>query len=127
MDVVLLVLVAVAIVTAALARRAAARALVSEGEALAPHWTATEVLGKTVAQAFPEDRIEEALPSIKAALAGERGSLEWLGVRSGEMFRVDLVPFRETGEAVTHVMLAIRNIQEEKALQHSLVEQSGFL
>ena len=85
------------------------------------------MLGKTVAQAFPEDRIEEALPRIKAALAGEQSSLEWLGVRSGELFRVDLVPFRETGEAVTHAMLAIRNIEEEKALQHSLEEQSGFL
>ncbi len=43
------------------------------------------------------------------------------------MFRVDFVPFREDGGEITHVMLAIRNIDEEKALQHSLEEQSSFL
>ena len=81
MDVVLLVLAAVAIVTAVLARRAAARAIVSErryrelaaqwpdsaiglidrdlrftlfeGDALAPFWTADEVLGKTVLRGVP--------------------------------------------------------------------------
>jgi diguanylate cyclase (GGDEF)-like protein/PAS domain S-box-containing protein len=155
MDGVLLVLAAVAIVTAALARRAAARAVVSErryralasqwpdsaialidrdlrftlfeGDALAPHWTGDEVVGKAVTEAMAEDRVTEAMPNIHAALAGERSSLEWLGVRSGSTFRIDIVPFRETGGEITHAMLAIRNIAEEKALQHSLEEQSGFL
>jgi diguanylate cyclase (GGDEF)-like protein/PAS domain S-box-containing protein len=155
MDRVLLALVAVAILTAVLARRAAARAVVSErryralaaqwpdsaialidrelrfalfeGDALAPYWTADEVLGKTVAEAFPEDRIQEALPTVRAALAGERGTLEWVGVRSGRTYRIDVVPFHEAGGEITHAMLAIRNIAEEKALQQSLEEQKGFL
>jgi diguanylate cyclase (GGDEF)-like protein/PAS domain S-box-containing protein len=98
-----------------------------EGDALRPYWTTDEVVGRLVREAMSEDRVEEAMPSIEAALAGERSTLEWVGVRSGSIFRIDIVPFREDGGAITHAMLAIRNVQEEKALQHSLEEQRGFL
>jgi diguanylate cyclase (GGDEF)-like protein/PAS domain S-box-containing protein len=155
MTVVLLALAAVAITAAALARRAAARALVSErryrmlaaqwpdtaiglldrdlrfalfeGDALAPHWTPAEVVGRTLSDVLPENRFDDARPSVEAALAGEAGTLEWLGVRSGATYRIDFVPFREHGEEITHAMLAIRDIVEEKAMQHSLEEQRGFL
>ncbi|MDA0166785.1 diguanylate cyclase [Solirubrobacter ginsenosidimutans] len=155
MEVVLLLLAAVAILTAALAHRAAARARVSEhryrmlaaqwpdtaiglvdrdlrftlfeGDALSPHWSPTEVIGRKLADVIPQDRIEELRPCVEAALAGESQTLEWASVRSVTIYRIDCVPYRETDGAVTHAMLAIRDIGEEKRLQHSLEEQRGFL
>ena len=155
MAVVLLALAAVAIAAAALARRAVARALLSErryrmlaaqwpdtaiglldrdlrfalfeGDALMPHWRSDELVGQPLAGVIPAERFDELRPSVEAALAGEAGTLEWVGVRSSTCYRIDLVPFREHGAEITHAMLAIRDIAEEKALQHSLEEQRGFL
>ena len=155
MEVVLIALAAVAILTAALARRAVARARISErryrmlaaqwpetaiglldrdlrfalfeGDALMPQWRHDEVLGHTLADVIPAERIDELRPSVEAALAGETSSLEWVGVRSTTIFRIDVIPFRENGGEITHAMLAIRDIAEQKALQHSLEEQRGFL
>ena len=108
MDAVLLALAAVAILTAVLARRAARpraaspsvatatlaaqwpetaiglidrdlRFTLFEGDALTPHWTPAEVLGRRLADIIPADRIEEVRPSVEAALAGETSTLEWVG------------------------------------------------
>jgi diguanylate cyclase (GGDEF)-like protein/PAS domain S-box-containing protein len=155
MNALLLGLAGVAIVIAVLARRAAARALLSErryrtlaaqwpdsaiglvnrdlrftlfeGDALVPYWTPADAIGQLLSDVIPADRLKEAMPSIEAALAGKTGSLEWVGVRAPAIFRIDFVPFRETSAEITHVMLAIRDITEEKALQLSLEEQRGFL
>jgi diguanylate cyclase (GGDEF)-like protein/PAS domain S-box-containing protein len=97
------------------------------GDAFAPHWSAAEVVGKHLAEMMPPERFEEARPYVEAALAGERQTLEWRGVRSNLIFRVDLVPFRESGSEISHAMLAFRDISDHKALQHSLEEQRGFL
>ena len=148
-------LAVVAFAIAVLARRAARQAQVSEarfralaeqwpdtatglldrelrftlfaGEAFAPYWAPGAVVGKHLSELMPVERFEQARPHVEAALAGERQTLEWEGVRSNLIFRVDLVPFRESGGEVSHVMLAFRDISDHKALQHSLEEQRGFL
>ena len=151
----LLALAVVAFAIAVLARRAARQASLSEarfralaaqwpdtatglldrdlrftlfaGDAFAPYWEPGEVIGKLLSEMMPPERFEEARPHVEAAFAGERRTLEWRGVRSNLIFRVDLVPFREHGDEVSHVMLAFRDITDHKALQHSLEEQRGFL
>ena len=58
-----------------------------EGDALAPHWAPIEVVGRRSPRSSRADRIEELLPAVEAALAGEPRPLEWVGVRSGTIFR----------------------------------------
>jgi PAS domain S-box-containing protein len=155
MELVLVVLAAVAVVTAVLARRAATRAATSErryraltaqspdlaiglvdrelkfalfeGEALARYWSPSEVVGRALADVIPAERIPDMLPAVEAALAGESRRITWVGLRSGKNYRIDVVPFREHGDRVDHAMLAIRDVSEETALQRTLEEQSGFL
>ena len=133
----------VAFAIAVLARRAArqARCLKRRFRALASQWpdTATglldrdlrftlfagersrrtgrpsEVIGKLLAEMMPPDASRRRGPHVEAAFAGERRTLDWRGVRSNLIFRVDLLPFREDGDEVTHVMLAFRDITEHKA------------
>ena len=66
-------------------------------------------------------------PHIEAALAGEPGSLEWVGVRSDAMFRIDVVPFRETAARSRTRCSRSATSATSAALQHSLEEQRGFL
>jgi diguanylate cyclase (GGDEF)-like protein/PAS domain S-box-containing protein len=156
MEAVLLALAAVAVATALLVRRTAARARVSErryralaaqwpdsaiglvdrrmrfvlfeGDALERHgWVPADVVGRALGDVLPPDRLAEALPHVEAAFAGDPARVEWPSVRFDAVFQLDFVPFRETGAEITHVMLAFRDITEEKALQHSLEEQRGFL
>jgi diguanylate cyclase (GGDEF)-like protein/PAS domain S-box-containing protein len=153
---VLLGLVAVAVAIAVLARRESARALVSErryralaaqwpdlaiglvdrqmrfalfeGDGLERHgWGPSEVVGRALADVVPSDRLAQALPHLEAAFAGEPTRIEWPSLRSDTLFQIDFVPFREHGGAIDHVMLAIRDIHQERALQRSLEEQRSFL
>ncbi len=150
----LLALTAVAAVAAMLARRAANhssaserryRALASqwpdlaiglidqdlrfvlfEGEALGDYWASSEVIGHTLDEVIAPDRVSKLRQAVEAALAGEPGRVDWVGLRSGRNFRVDVVPFREHGAKVDHAMLAVRDITDEIALQRTIEDQRGF-
>jgi diguanylate cyclase (GGDEF)-like protein/PAS domain S-box-containing protein len=98
-----------------------------EGRALEPHWSPSEVVGRPLAEVLPPDRIDEMQPAVEAALAGESGRIEWVGVRSGRDYRIDIVPFREHADRIDYAMLAIRDVTDERALQRTLEHQSGFL
>ncbi len=102
------------------------RFVLFEGEALGGHWAPSEVIGRTLDEVIAPDRVGKLRRAIEAALAGEPGRVDWVGLRSGRNFRVDVVPFREHGGKVDHAMLAVRDITDETALQRTIEDQRGF-
>jgi diguanylate cyclase (GGDEF)-like protein/PAS domain S-box-containing protein len=89
-------------------------------------WRAGELVGRTIEDAIPSVRAQELLPHVRMALEGHGSSLEWAGVRSDAVFRIDVLPFGENGQ-ITHAALTFRDIGGERGLQLTLQEQRGFL
>jgi diguanylate cyclase (GGDEF)-like protein/PAS domain S-box-containing protein len=90
-------------------------------------WSAAEVLGRRLDAIVPAERFAALRPLLEAGLRGEASTLEWQRVRSDAVYRIDLLPYRARGRAITHVMLARRDIGAERALRRTLEEQRGFL
>ena len=75
----------------------------------------------------PAERAEELLAARTDRARRPAGSsLDWAGLRTDAMFRIDVLPFGEGGE-ITHAALTFRDIGAERGLQRSLEEQRGFL
>jgi diguanylate cyclase (GGDEF)-like protein/PAS domain S-box-containing protein len=90
-------------------------------------WRSGELVGRTLSEVLPEDRLQELEPRLEAALRGESQTFDWASLRSGAVFRSDTVPLSSRpGGPIDHVMVVIRDTSEERALQASLEEQSGF-
>src|SRR4051794_20416450 len=91
-------------------------------------WRSGELVGRTLDEVLPEDRRAALERHLEAALRGESDAFDWVSLRSPEVvFRSDTVPFRSRpGGAIDHVMIVIRDVSEERALQGRLEEQTRF-
>ncbi len=90
-------------------------------------WRPGELVGRTLPEVLPAERLAALEPHLEAALRGESRAFDWESVRSEAVFRADTVPFRSgRAGAIDHVMVVIRDVSDERALQASLEEQSGF-
>jgi len=100
------------------------RFALAEGAVLAADWEPRELVGRRLDEVLPAEAFAELEPKLAAALAGERLTHELGGDRA---YRVEVAPFRASGGAVTHVMLALRDVTAANALRRTLEEQTGFL
>jgi diguanylate cyclase (GGDEF)-like protein/PAS domain S-box-containing protein len=89
-------------------------------------WREGELVGRPLAEVIPAERMAALGPYLEAALRGESGEFDWRSLRSEAVFRTDAVPFRSRGGAIDQVMLVIRDVTAERALQASVEEQGRF-
>jgi PAS domain S-box-containing protein len=87
-------------------------------------WRPEEVLGHTIFELVPPDRVERYVAPYRAALAGERQSFEIQGWREpGKVWAVDVVPIRGAEGAVTGGMVFATDVTERRRTERELRER----
>jgi PAS domain S-box-containing protein len=87
-------------------------------------WRPEEIIGRTLFELGPPDRVERYAVAYRAALAGERQSFEVQGWRNpGTVWAVDVVPVRGAGGAITGGMVFSTDITERRRTERELRER----
>jgi PAS domain S-box-containing protein len=87
-------------------------------------WRPEEVLGRTLAELVPPERVESYAAPYRAALAGERQSFEVTGWREpGTVWAIDVVPIRDADGAVTGGMVVGTDVTERRRAERELRER----
>src|SRR6266545_3075770 len=87
-------------------------------------WRPEEILGRTLFELVPPDRVEAYAAPYKAALAGERQSFEVQGWREpGKVWAADILPIRGADGAVTGGMVFACDVTERRRTERELRER----
>jgi PAS domain S-box-containing protein len=87
-------------------------------------WRPEEIIGRTLFELGPPDRVERYAAPYRAALAGERQSFEVQGWRNpGTVWAVDVVPVRGAGGAITGGMVFSTDVTERRRTERELRER----
>jgi PAS domain S-box-containing protein len=87
-------------------------------------WRPEEILGRTLAELLPPERLESYAAPYRAALAGERRSFEIQGWREpGKVWAVEVVPIRGADGAVTGGLLFGTDVTERRRAERELRER----
>src|SRR6266545_318376 len=87
-------------------------------------WRPEEILGRTLFELLPPERVERYAAPYRAALAGERQSFEVEGWREpGKVWAADIVPVRGADGAVTGGMVFACDVTERRRTERELRER----
>jgi PAS domain S-box-containing protein len=87
-------------------------------------WRPEEIIGRTLFELVPPERVEPYAAAYRAALAGERQSFEVQGWREpGTVWAVDVVPVRAAGGAIPGGMMFGTDVTERRRTERELRER----
>jgi PAS domain S-box-containing protein len=83
-------------------------------------WSREEIDGRAIRDVFPPERAELLEEAARAALNGERRTLEWPSLRLPRHFTLDLVPLRATEDDPPSLLLVGRDVTESREREREL-------
>jgi PAS domain S-box-containing protein len=87
-------------------------------------WQPEEILGRTLFELLPPERVEPYAAAYRAALAGERQSFELQGSRApGTVWAIDIVPMRGADSAITGGLVFATDVTERRRTERELRER----
>jgi PAS domain S-box-containing protein len=87
-------------------------------------WLPEEVVGRTLFEVLPSDRVERYADPFRAALAGERQSFEVQGwPEPTKVWAIDVVPVRGADGAITGGMVSCCDVTERRRTERELRER----
>jgi PAS domain S-box-containing protein len=87
-------------------------------------WRPEEIIGHTLFELVPPERVEPYAAAYRAALAGERQSFEVQGWRKPDtVWAIDVVPVRGAGGAITGGMVFGTDVTERRRTERELRER----
>jgi PAS domain S-box-containing protein len=87
-------------------------------------WRPEEILGRTLLELVPLERVERYAAAYRAALAGERQSFEVEGSRApGTVWAIDVLPMRGADGAITSGMVFATDVTERRRTERELRER----
>ena len=88
-------------------------------------WSREEIDGRAIRDVFPPERAELLEEAARAALDGERRTLEWPSLRLRH-FTLDLVPLRATEDDPPSVLLVGRDVTESRERERAAARDEAL-